>query len=263
MNESSMLMQVRDLLKFPFRGPNWVNRMLVGLGVLIAGGIIPVLPGLVWWGYMLQIMREAANGEGEGLPEWKDWGRLLLDGLRMAVVEFTFLLPGLLVTLVGFKIYLISAIAFPIYIINSQQTQSSFSLAITLLVVGLIIFILSLIVGRVLFFLGTLPLPVAITHMAVEGKLSAGFSFRSWFPILWKNKGVYLAAWVIIIGLVGILVTFLSTVYMFILFLWIFAIIVISILATPFILYLALVFARIFGLFYRESKAALDAKQAE
>ena len=64
------------------------------MGILFASFIIPILPGLVIYGYFYQIMQQIiVRSEEPTLPEWQDWGKLLGDGFRLFGVSFIYSLP--------------------------------------------------------------------------------------------------------------------------------------------------------------------------
>jgi len=85
---------LKALFTYPFRQANWQSKLLI-LGLLsIAGLFIPVIPWLFVAGYSAELIRRQALDGGESqLPEWDDWSRLAMDGLRIMVVGFVVSLP--------------------------------------------------------------------------------------------------------------------------------------------------------------------------
>jgi len=81
--------------------------------VVFSTSVIPILPLILLAGYTLQITRQAVHGQELHLPEWEEFGRLLLDGLRASAINLVYLAPGLVVMLGGAAIYLFSAISLP------------------------------------------------------------------------------------------------------------------------------------------------------
>src|SRR6185503_7118827 len=88
---------LQTLAKFPFTDPQWKNKFLIGGLLTLAGYAFPLLPLLFVYGYCAQIMRRIIVEKGEPyLPEWQDWGKFLLDGLKLGGVGLIYILPGLI-----------------------------------------------------------------------------------------------------------------------------------------------------------------------
>lgn len=71
---------------------NWTNKLLVG--ALITA--VPIV-NFALFGYQIDITRNVAAGKGRPLPDWNDFGRYWVDGLRLIVAYFVYLLPMFLV----------------------------------------------------------------------------------------------------------------------------------------------------------------------
>ena len=59
MSEAIATTPLRAIFRFPFQGPRWQDRFLIGSVLVFAGTVIPILPTIVVYGYALQIMRQA------------------------------------------------------------------------------------------------------------------------------------------------------------------------------------------------------------
>jgi len=66
-------------LGFVFEDPDWLKKML--LGGLCALLSVMFIGTFLIGGYFLRLVRRAARGEARPLPEWEDWGGLLVEGL--------------------------------------------------------------------------------------------------------------------------------------------------------------------------------------
>lgn len=87
-------MNVARAMGFVFRDPRWVGKAAVAGGLLL----IPIVGWLIALGYGLRIVRGVVAGTDVPLPAWDEWGGLLADGLKGAVVGFIWsLLPSVLV----------------------------------------------------------------------------------------------------------------------------------------------------------------------
>jgi hypothetical protein len=104
--ESSAVTPLKAVFRFPFQGPEWRNRFLVGTAFMFAGFVVPIVPLIFVYGYALQVMRQAIEGQDLTLPAWADFYRLGKDGLRGAAVSLVFMLPGALVSFGGMALYM-------------------------------------------------------------------------------------------------------------------------------------------------------------
>ncbi|NIV36878.1 MAG: DUF4013 domain-containing protein, partial [Anaerolineae bacterium] len=81
---------------FVFEDDDWVVKVLIGIGILVAGVvlfwlIIPaILAALLLSGYSLEITRRVIRGDAEVLPAWDDWGQLLIDGLQVVIIGIVY-----------------------------------------------------------------------------------------------------------------------------------------------------------------------------
>jgi hypothetical protein len=86
---------------FMFEDPNWVRKVGIGLLVALVGLMLsPILVGILFFvfivGYGLDVTRNVVRGEQFPLPEWNDWGRFFIRGLKIAGALFIWSLPLLL-----------------------------------------------------------------------------------------------------------------------------------------------------------------------
>ncbi len=104
------LSDLKPLFLFPFQGPDWANRFIIGCALLSAGWIgYPCSPSVaLLYGYAVEVMRRVIGGEEPNLPPWQDWGRLFMDGLRAFAVGLVYFLPGTLVYFGGMGLYFAS-----------------------------------------------------------------------------------------------------------------------------------------------------------
>jgi hypothetical protein len=69
-----------------------------GFGKLIVAGLLLFIPIIGWAfvaGYMIRTMRHVAAGQ-DTLPDWNDWGQLLVTGLLVWVGGLIYEIPGLI-----------------------------------------------------------------------------------------------------------------------------------------------------------------------
>jgi len=200
MTDETTTAYLKDVFRFPFRGPDWRNRFIIGSAIIVASFLIPVLPLIFVCGYVLQVMRQAIEGEELALPAWDDWGKLATDGLRTMVVGFAYLLPGILIMFGGMALYFFGVFAAPM-----AERAGNEALFPLLFLGGFLVMFLSMFVGTLLTLLGTIPLPLATARFAAEDEVPAAFRFREWWALLRANPLGYFIAWVIAAGLIAIL----------------------------------------------------------
>jgi len=110
MTEAMATTPLRIVFQFPLRGPNWLSRFAIGCALILASSFIPIIPMLFVYGYLLQVMRQAIDGQDLVLPAWEDWGKLGIDGLRATLVGLVYMLPGMLVMFGGMVLYFVGII---------------------------------------------------------------------------------------------------------------------------------------------------------
>lgn len=187
------LSELKSLFRFPFQGPDWANRFILGCALLFAGWVVPILPVLFVYGYALEVMRRVIDGEEPSLPPWQDWGRLFVDGLRAFTVSLVYLLPAALISLGSMGLYFASFS----FLVREQQMFGVIIVAMAILFIG--IFLSSL-----LGFLGIVPLPAAMAHFVTENRLGAAFQVRRWWAVLKERRWEYGVAWLLLIGIAGL-----------------------------------------------------------
>ena len=113
--------ELQDLFTFPFRDPQWKNKLLIGSLISLAGFVFPFIPWIFLYGYGVQIMRRIIVENGEPyLPEWDDWNRLFVDGLRLGGVILIICFPFVLLAIVGYGLMVVPQFDFW----NSRSLQS-------------------------------------------------------------------------------------------------------------------------------------------
>ncbi len=246
---------LKSLLMFPFQGPDWRNRFLIGSGLILAGFFVPLLPTIFVSGYTVVIMRRAIQGQDLELPAWSDWGRLGVDGLRLTVVSLAYTLPGILIMSGGFLLYMIASFTFPLLMSSagSHGNDGTVMLAVLAMFGSLAVLLLSMFLGFILILLALIPLPAAMAHFVAQDKVAAGFRVREWWPLLKANRSGYFAAWVVIFGLITILNFVVALAYYSIVLCCL-----IPILAAPLGFYVSAIALALFGQTYRESQALVS-----
>lgn len=248
--------QLESLLAFPLRDEQWAGKFAVGTGLLLASFVVPILPALFVYGYLLRVMRNAVEDGELELPAWGDWGGLFKDGLKALVVGGSYLLPGLTLILCGTMLYCLAAIAIPISAEASPAAASDDVLGL-LVLAAMLLFFLSIAFGSFLALLGALPLPVAAANMVAELRLGAAYRLRHLARLLAVNPVGWFAAWVVLFGLLAITYALMTIGYYTLVLSC-----VVPVLLMPFSFYALLIGAAQFGLAYRASDELLTDTRA-
>ncbi len=195
------LSELKRYLRFPVQDREARSRFALGCVVLAAGYLVPIIPGLIVYGYVLQILQRTTKGEAPSMPAWDDWTGLLGLGFRGAIVQLVFTFPALVAFLVGLVVYFGAII--PFSIASSSEVAVS-DASILLVFAAMLLMFFSMAVGSVLLVLGIIPLPASMSHSAAQDRLSAAFHIREWWLIVMADKLGYFAAFVVVAGILGL-----------------------------------------------------------
>lgn len=210
---SSRLSILKPVLRFPFQGPDWQNRFLIGSALVVLGLLIPIVPSLFVLGYIVEVIRRTLAGEEPSLPPWQDWGRLFVDGLRALAVSLVYLLPGTLIYFGSMILYFAGTIGLtPIF---ERETWAIWAFFLIFF-----IFMAALFLGSLFIVLGLIPLPMATAHFVAEERLASAFHVRRWWAILKERRWEYLIAWLMVAGLAMVLYFILWILYYSICLCW-------------------------------------------
>ena len=184
-------------LTYMFKDPDWVMKMLLG-GLL---GIIPIV-NFVIAGYGLRTINNVRGDAAPVLPEWKGFGDMWVDGLKLFIIGMIYSIP---VWIIGL---LTGAPAAVLSSMGGDESGFGFLAAGTACLGGL----LSLAVAAFILFwvLG------AITNFAVNnGDFGSAFQFGKIWDIIKGNIGKLVMA-VIAAVVASVIVGLLSSVLAFI-----------------------------------------------
>ena len=257
MSEAFSLAPLKRILRFPFQEAQWQGKFVIGSALTLAGMIIPIIPAIFVYGYVLRVMRQVLAGQAPGLPQWDEWGDLFRDGLSAFAVGLVYFLPALIVWIVGIGLYFATTFYLPFAATTGADETEIIASFMLMTFGGMAVMFLSMALGTILGLLGAVAVPMATAHFAAEGRLGAAFRVRQWWRILKADKMGYFAAWVVVAGLFAVLYAAVLVLYSTLILCFI-----IPILAAPIGFYLLLVGAAAFGETYRENAAALSESSA-
>ncbi len=196
---------LEDVFTYPFSDPKSPKKLLIAALLALGNFVIPILPGLILEGYMLEIRRRFVIKGNLELPEWTNWGRYLSNGANAFVIGLIFLLPVLFLALVGFMVVLI-----PGALLDSHAISRYGNTPWIVLVSG-VLSLAGLALLGIMILLGIaagLVLPAAVTHFIVKERFSAAFNISEWWAIFRHNFADFLIAYIllIIISILSILI---------------------------------------------------------
>jgi hypothetical protein len=170
-----------DNLTYMFKDPNWAMKMLIG-GLF---GIIPIV-NFVTGGYALQAINNVRGDKQPVLPEWHDFGKMWVDGLKLVVIGLIYSIPVWLIGLVtGTPVALVGMTSDNPDVVGATAGAAACLGGLLSLVVSA--FILFWLLG-------------AITNFAVkDGDFGAAFQFGRIWDIVKANIGKMVMAVIAVI----------------------------------------------------------------
>jgi hypothetical protein len=207
MATTATLEGVKKAVFFPFRGRNWGLKVLIGAALYFANAIIPIIPLIPMYGYFGQIMKRIIlQDEDPEMPEWKDWGGLFTDGIKLAGATIIYLLPALILVIGGYILFFVLDFSM-VFSFSQINTHSSnpFPPSMPLSMAGMFIGIAIALIGMVLMYISLIFVPPALGNMIKQGNFSAAFHIREWWPVFKSNLSGYLLALAIATGLFSLM----------------------------------------------------------
>lgn len=246
MSQSFTSDELQALASFPFKAPDWKNKFLIGALVSFLGYVIPVLPWFVLYGYGVQLMRRVIVEDASPfLPEWDDWGKLFVDGLKPVGAAFVYTLPIIALFVVGYGFFFgaISAGA-----AVGAGSDSPPDWLVFLPIFGGLGLAATFGVGMLLSFALGIFLPVIICHVVATDEFSAAFRFKECWTIFRANLSGFVFSQVLLMT-AGFGLSFVMQILYFT---------IIGCCLLPFILpffsyYIMLLWSVLFGRAYREA----------
>lgn len=243
---------IQNLLTFPFRDAKWKEKMLVGSLIAFASFMIPFIPQLLLTGYGVQMARRMVLENAEPhLPEWNDWGALLMDGLRVGLARLIYLLPVFIPFICG---YLgLFGLVFTGAVLEESSRRGS-EVVSTLVPFGFLVFLGSAMITLVLSLPISLMMMAATMHAAVKQEFAAAFRFREWWPIFRGNLSNYILGFLLLLGLGTVAAFALQIIYFTVILCCL-----LPLIMAVYAYYASLIYEAVFAQIYREGVQKLAA----
>lgn len=182
---------LEDGLSYPVRG-DWIGRIAIG-GILGFLSIF-IVPILAISGYSLDVIRQTVAGEDEP-PEWENWGDLVVDGLKVAIVSFVYSIVPIAV-IFGLGIFFLG--------LGSAAGDAGGGF---LAGFGFLTFLLLIPVMFVVYYL----VPAALANMAIEGNLGAAFDVGTMQNVVLTSDYFLAVLMPIVVGIaINVVASFLA-----------------------------------------------------
>lgn len=182
---------LQEVYSYPFQDPNWKPKLTLAIVICLARMVIPILPGLFFYGYCYRIIRTILTEEQSSeLPEWDNWGELFEDGAKMLGVSVFYLFPGPLILV---STYIGSLIP----LLRMEGTEYDVPIA---LYIWIGLFVMGMGLGTILSILGLVCFPLAVTHMVAKNKFLAAFHFRALWSVFRANIWGFALSFLLVVG---------------------------------------------------------------
>lgn len=247
---------VQAILAYPFKVPGWQSKFATGAVLFFVSYFIPILPGIVLTGYFAKIMRDIiVDGSEPTLPEWDNWGNLFALGARVFGATLVYMLPVIVLMVVGCVLMLAPAFLTP-FIAASDSNDALVGL-IGFEIFGMFSGMLMFGIGFLLFIPLSFILPPVTAHVVAKDSFTAAFRIKEWWAIARANLWGFVTAIIIISGIYVVLILIFQALY-FTLILCLLAFIFLSV----FTLYITVVSAVAIAEAYRKGVENLAATVA-
>lgn len=176
-------MDIGKSFTFVFEDDAWLTKILIAAAILFLGVffswllLIPLILAIALLnGYMVAIIRQVVGGRLDVLPEWDNWDDLIVDGLKVFVIQIVYALPAIVLGL---------CLIIPMVAATENAAAWGWFLG---LVLSCLIILWAVAVSIVL--------PAATAVFAATGDLAAAFHFGDVFVLVRDNLSTYLVTFV-------------------------------------------------------------------
>ncbi|MDO8869158.1 MAG: DUF4013 domain-containing protein [Methanobacteriaceae archaeon] len=190
---------VSDSIKYP--ASDLKKLIILGLMFLTSFLIVPIFLAM---GYGFRALKASIAG-AEDLPEFDEWGEMLVDGLKVFVVQFVYFLIPALIIIIGSWASIAALAAASTTGTMTDPTAFIGIISGTVLIGGIVAIILGL--------LST----IALANMAYnDSELGAAFRFSEIMNIISQIGWVDYIIWYIVIMIILMIISIISSLVMII-----------------------------------------------
>jgi hypothetical protein len=228
MEKSFNTLGLQTLLGFPFQDKKGVSKYLIAALFLIFSGFI--VPALFLLGWLMRVAKNVMVTKTLGdLPEWDEWGRMILDGLKLVGVVLIYYLPLIILFPLSLALGFIPVVGWISGGILGWFTYLA-AIALTLFVFP------------------------AILNMIDKDSFGAAFHFKEWWENFKINFAGYLVVYLIVAGVYALLAVLLGIVFSTVILLCLVPVVIIVV-----VLYISIISYAVLGQVWVEGEEKLAA----
>jgi len=165
-------MEISKAFTYIFDDESWITKILIG-GIL---GIIPIVNFAVF-GYMVETIRNVAQGLECPLPEWSNFGEKFVKGLMVFIIGIIYTIPIWLI---------MCCFSAATSAVGGAEGNQENLLTLLSIVQGCLTLPYGLVIGVLL--------PAILVNYAVTGELGSAFRFGELFGFITGNLENYIIA---------------------------------------------------------------------
>ncbi len=169
-------MDLAKAFSFVMDDPEWIKKIFIG-GLV---SLIPLIGPLIAFGYVIAIGRNVIRGNPQPLPEWSDWGQMIVDGLYAFFITLIYSLPVILV---------LCLIMAPAIVISNASGDDEVAVNVSVSLAACCIIVFNLVYSIVVY--GFL-FPAALARYADTGDAMSALRFGEIFAIARANPAAFL-----------------------------------------------------------------------
>jgi hypothetical protein len=176
-------MDIGKSFTFVFEDDAWLTKILIAAAIILLGVLfswlllIPaILAAALINGYMVEIIRKVVRGNRDELPEWDNWGDLIVDGLKVIVIQLVYALPAIILSV---------CLVIPMAAVSDNAEGLSVFLSVVL---SCFLILWAIVVS--------IALPAATAVFAATSDLAAAFHFGEVFALVRDNLSTYLITFI-------------------------------------------------------------------
>lgn len=190
-------MDIGDVISDSMRYPStdWKKVLILGLLFMFSFLLVPLF---LLYGYIFRVIKASLAGV-EGLPDYEEWGEMLVEGIKLFFVYIIYMLPAIIIGIYSIMLFATSVNTFA-YLnpITTIEPTIIYSLIGGSAVLGIgFVMLYSLLIYPIM--------AVGIGNMAFyNGDLGSAFKLGDIFSTISKIGWVDLLIWYIAIIIVGL-----------------------------------------------------------
>ena len=170
---------------FVFEDKNWISKLAIGVLVTL----VPII-NFATYGYMIQIVKNVRDGQEEPLPEWDDFGKYFIDGLKFLAGYLVYFIP----------VILLSIALIPVAIVADSGGVVEDAIAVAMMCISCLIIIIA--------FVPLLLYPGLYIQYAKDDQISDMFDLAEIWDLFKADSANYTIILLMVFFVLGFLASF-------------------------------------------------------